>query len=159
LTRKGDWDNFVIFDRYAIVVYKEEGIFCSVNTFEGKYKAQPYLRLAGFDIDVNSLAYLRRQVMAILRSLDGKFYDIPDEEAPKYEVPREKVKELLAKAGPGPGGGPSSGPNGGPGGINAPGGAPVVINIFPPHGAGGPPPAGDSGDVDPYWYYYYWRNY
>ena len=54
--------------------------------------------------------------MAILRSLEGKFYDIPDEEAQKYEVPREQVKDLLAKAGgPPPAGGGHNGPGrGGP---------------------------------------------
>ena len=62
--------------------------------------------------------------MAILRSSDGKFYDVPDDEAHKYEVPREKVKDLLSKAGGPPSGGPGGGgPGGGrpgPGGGGAP---------------------------------------
>ena len=99
--------------------------------------------------------------MAILRSSDGKFYDVPDEEAHKYEVPREKVKDLLSKAGGPPGGG-----GGGPGrpGPHGSPNAPVVINIFPPpgggpHGAPGGPQEG--GDVDPYrwWWNNYWGNY
>lgn len=32
--------------------------------------------------------------MAILRSLDGKFFEIPDDEAKKYEMSEEKVKEM-----------------------------------------------------------------
>lgn len=33
--------------------------------------------------------------MAILSSIDGKFYDVPDEECGKYEVPADKVKGVL----------------------------------------------------------------
>jgi hypothetical protein len=106
-------------------------------------------------------------MMTILRSIDGTFYDVPDSEAEGFKVPREKVKELLAKAGgpqPGPGaggpGGAGHAPHGGP-----PPGAPVVINIFSgrPGGApsGGSPSqeGGPGGDVDPYWYYWWWRNW
>lgn len=113
--------------------------------------------------------------MAILRAMDGKFYDVPDEQAAKFEVPRDKVKELLEKSGmpaqqgaPGPGQGGQRGapPPGGP-----PAGSPVVVHIHTagtPHIQSGPPPAGQgapaagqppSGDaeVDPYWWI--WRNY
>src|ERR1700722_13422816 len=96
--------------------------------------------------------------MPVLRGMDGKFYDVPDDEANKYEVPREKVKELLSKAGGPPAGGPP--PGGGGGGRPGPQGgmphAPVVIQIFPlPGGGGGQPPGGgggaphEGGDVDP----------
>jgi hypothetical protein len=103
--------------------------------------------------------------MAILRAMDGKFYDVPDAEAAKFEVPRDKVKELLEKAGgPAPQGGPGPGPGGGGGGRGAPGGpgGQVVVQIFA-GGAGqsGPsaPPQqqGGEGDVDPYWWV--WRNF
>jgi len=102
--------------------------------------------------------------MAILRAMDGKFYDVPDAEASKFEVPRDKVKELLEKSGgPGPQGAPGGG--GGPGGgrgAGAPGGQ-VVVQIFA-QGAGQPgqsgaptaQPASEGGDVDPYWW---WRNF
>jgi hypothetical protein len=33
--------------------------------------------------------------MAILRSLDGKFYEIPDELLASYLIPADKVKERL----------------------------------------------------------------
>jgi hypothetical protein len=110
--------------------------------------------------------------------MDGKFYDLPDDEASKFEVPREKVKALLEKAGgPPPQGGPGAGPGQGPG--HAPGGGPgaggpggqVVVQIFaagagPGHGGhgghGGPsgghgqPQQQGEGDVEPYWW---WRNF
>jgi hypothetical protein len=37
--------------------------------------------------------------MAILRSLDGKFYEIPDEALSGYLIPEEKVKERLKSSG------------------------------------------------------------
>jgi hypothetical protein len=95
--------------------------------------------------------------MAILRAMDGKFYDVPDEQAKKFEVPREKVKDVLAKAGTPPGGGGRPGPRGGPPGSQ------VVIQVFP--GAGGQPAHTSShgqepGEVDPYyWWWNNWSNY
>ena len=102
--------------------------------------------------------------MPVLRGMDGKFYDVPDDEAQKFEVPREKVKELLSKAG-----GPPSG-GGGPGRPGPQSGmphSPVVIQIFPPPGTGGGAPPGgggaphEGGDVDPYWWWWnnWWGNY
>src|SRR5580698_8945249 len=105
--------------------------------------------------------------MAILRAMDGKFYDVPDEQAKGFEVPRDKVKELLEQSGgPGPQGGPGGGPGpgGGYGGPPAPGGQ-VVVQIFaggaaqggptdaPGQGGPGGPggPGGGEGDVNPYW--------
>lgn len=69
--------------------------------------------------------------MAILRSADGKFYDIPDDELSNYEVPPDQVKGLLAASGPGPGAGAGPGP--------------------------GPRPQG-GGEVQPYGYCPPWRN-
>ncbi len=123
--------------------------------------------------------------MPVLQAMDGKFYDIPDDQASQFEVPREKVKDLLEKSGvpaaqggPGPGQpqgqgqprGPGGGPNGGPG-------APppsVLVQIYgtQPTQSYGPPPGqmqqpppqqgepgqggGEGdGDVNPYWW---WRN-
>jgi hypothetical protein len=34
--------------------------------------------------------------MAILRSLDGKFYEIPDELLPRYLIPADKIKERVS---------------------------------------------------------------
>lgn len=67
--------------------------------------------------------------MAILRSVDGKFYEVPDEDLSKHELAPEKVSELMAQRGPSGGG-----------------------RIGP----GGP---GPGGDVDPYYYCWRnWRN-
>ena len=109
--------------------------------------------------------------MAILRGIDGKFYEVPDDQVASFEVPRDKVKELLEKAGgPGPQGGPGQGP-GGPGGYQGgpPPSSPIIVQIFGgssgpggPGGPGGPsgPPPGEApqgdGDVHPYWW---WRNF
>ena len=102
--------------------------------------------------------------MAILRGVDGKFYDVPDDQVAAFEVPREKVKELLEKSGApasqgAPGGGGPGGQRGAP-----PAGAPVIVQVFPGGGAPGGAPSGppgggqqgDSGDVHPYWW---WSNY
>lgn len=54
--------------------------------------------------------------MAILRSADGKFYDVPDDELANYEVPADQVKGMLGAVGPGQGPGPGPGPQGRGGG-------------------------------------------
>lgn len=99
--------------------------------------------------------------MTVLLSMEGKYYDIPDEQAATFEVPREKVRDVLAHAAPAPSaqGGPGAGraPVSGP-----PSGSPVIIQVLP-NGIRGPAPAGGhpEGEVDPYWitYYTWWRNY
>ncbi len=118
--------------------------------------------------------------MPILQAMDGRFYDVPDEQAAQYEVPRDKVKELLDKAGvPAPSSGqmPPQGPGPQGGGyptIGAPtiagpgGGPPVLVQIFgaPPQATGFAPPQagpqpgapegqGQESEVNPYWW---WRN-
>ncbi len=97
--------------------------------------------------------------MTVLRALDGKFYDVPDADAAKYEVSRENVKELLAKSGP-PAAGPGPG-QGRPGGqhMTVPGGQ-VTIQVFPAPG-GAPSRPAEGGEVDPYWWWWnnYWGNY
>ena len=81
--------------------------------------------------------------MAILRSVDGKFYEVPDDQLDKFLVPEDKVKEKLAEAGgPAPEGGA-----GGPGPMGPPpmpAGTPtILVQIFgavPGGGAGLPGP-------------------
>jgi hypothetical protein len=123
----------------------------------------------------------QENVMPILQAMDGKFYDLPDDKAAAFEVPREKVKELLEsagalapQAGPGPGAGPGGGGPGGPGG-GMPAGSPIVFQIFTqgggsalPSGGYAPPGGGgqqgENADVNPYWWWRnahwgpYWRN-
>ena len=46
--------------------------------------------------------------MAILRSMDGKFYNIPDDQLGEYEMGPDEVKDQIGSAGaqgPGPQGG------------------------------------------------------
>ena len=83
--------------------------------------------------------------MAILSSRNGKFYEAPDKDLGKYELPAEKVKEVLGEMDEGPHG-PGVEPYGAP--------AQVVIHVGG-NGAmvdGGPPPQGEGG-VQPYGYY------
>ena len=107
--------------------------------------------------------------MAILRSVDGKFYEVPDKDLAKMEIPADEVREKLGDladqagpAGPGPGAG---GPGGGGGGA----GAQVVIQIHgggDVGGAGGAdmPPGDAAGSseegVEAYgWWRNCWRNH
>lgn len=69
--------------------------------------------------------------MAILRSMDGKFYNIPDDTLGEYEMGPDEVKEQIGAAG---------GPQGGPGGPQMGGG-----------GGPGPQQRG-GGDVQPQGY-------
>ncbi|MBL8852055.1 MAG: hypothetical protein JNG89_20450 [Planctomycetaceae bacterium] len=65
--------------------------------------------------------------MAILKSADGKFYDVPDSQLGSLEIPADQVKQRLTEAGGAPEGGPGRGP--GPRGRGGP--APqVLINVY-----------------------------
>lgn len=68
--------------------------------------------------------------MAILRSSDGKFYEVPDEQLDSYEIPSEEVKSKLEDAGDMP-----AGPRGGMGPGELPPG--VVIQVYSGRGRGG----------------------
>ena len=108
--------------------------------------------------------------MPVVQSMDGKFYDIPDDQASQFEVPRERVKELLEKMGaPAPQGGPQGGGQGAPGPMQgpmqppmqdrAPGGAPgagpsVLVQIYgsqqaPAYGYAPPDAQGMQGQPPP----------
>ena len=93
--------------------------------------------------------------MAVLSSIDGKFYEIPDDVAQRYEVAADKVKEVLAKVDP-------EMAEGGPEGTRAygAGGPAVVIHVSGDGAYVEDPnePAGDGG-VEPYWGYGYRRRY
>ncbi|MBI5684344.1 MAG: hypothetical protein HZC54_04630 [Verrucomicrobia bacterium] len=95
--------------------------------------------------------------MAILQSMDGRFYQIPDEDAEKFLVPADKVEETLgamraaqpqAAAPAAAGGAPASGP------MNA--AAPSVIIVVgggEPQGmpmSGAQQPMAGSGQVQAY---------
>src|SRR5271165_3581369 len=96
--------------------------------------------------------------MAILRSLDGKFYEIPDEQVAKFLIPADKVKDKVQSA-PAEGGQPEDlGPP-------PPGGSPaIIVQIYgataPPPGGGAPAPTGApaGSEVQPYGWWNTWRN-
>jgi hypothetical protein len=86
--------------------------------------------------------------MAILRALDGTFYEIPDDQAKKYKIPEDKLKEKLGDQAPteGP---PSEGPP--ESGASGP-----LVNVQIYYTGGGPGGAGTPETaVQPY----DWRNW
>jgi hypothetical protein len=96
--------------------------------------------------------------MAILRSNDGRFYEIADDQLEDKLIPADEVKDRLGEVGVGPASGPvGPGPE-----MTIPGtGGQVVIQIFA--GSGGDPgpegPAEDAGEgeVDAHSYGWGWR--
>ena len=81
--------------------------------------------------------------MAVVRSLEGTFYDIPESELEQYKVPPDQVKGLMEAAGqkppqnPGPqqpGRGQGQGQGQGQGGT---GGSPQILVQFIMQGGGG----------------------
>lgn len=83
--------------------------------------------------------------MAILKSAEGKFYDVADDQLAGCEIPPEQVKQKLEEAGCATAGGGPRGP--------MRGGAPpqVVIQVFGgPRGGGMPAMASAGGEVAPY---------
>ena len=92
--------------------------------------------------------------MAILRSSDGKFYEVADDQLEGKLIPAEEIKEKLGNVGVGPTEGPV-GPGPGPGmGMPVPGtNGQVIIQIHTsgaPMGGGyeeGPGPE-EEGDVE-----------
>ena len=74
--------------------------------------------------------------MAIVRSLEGTFYDIPDVELGQYQVPADQVKKLMESAGGNPGSGPQQhGNHQGQGKGQTPQGAPQILVQFITAGA------------------------
>ena len=60
--------------------------------------------------------------MAILRSVDGKFYELSDDELEQYQVSEDLVSQIAQAIGGGGSGGPVGAPEAGPGGDEGPGG-------------------------------------
>ena len=103
--------------------------------------------------------------MAILRSVDGKFFEVPDDDLEKFEVPPEKVKNVLDELDQGEG--PQmAGP--GPGASQSP---QVVVHVSGGPQQGGAPMGGPEGTeqgdegVQPFhhrrrrsWWRNHWRN-
>ena len=115
--------------------------------------------------------------MAILRSLEGTFYDVPDSDLDKFTVPPDQVKNLMESAGQKPPQGPKqqqqqqqqtfqvSG--------DASRGAPQILVQFitqapaaqqqqqqqPQQQAQKPPAQGEEEKVEPQWYWVNWFNW
>ena len=102
--------------------------------------------------------------MAILRSSDGRFYDVADDQLEGKLIPAEQIKEKLGGVGVGPAEGPV-GPNPQ---MMVPGtGGQVVIQIYTSGGDNGggyegPQSEGGEGDVEAHGYCWrrnYFSNY
>ncbi len=100
--------------------------------------------------------------MAVVRSLEGTFYDVPDSELERYKVPDDQAKCLMESPGMkmmNPGQQPSGG---------APGGSPQILVQFITQGPPQQVQQGQEGQeaVEPQWYHHhhhwhrwYWVNW
>ena len=101
--------------------------------------------------------------MAVVRSLEGTFYDIPDSQLDRYKVPADKVKGLMEAAGQQA----PSNPGQQPAGQSRPtGGTPQILVQFIINGSGTPQqgqtqaaPAEGEEKVEPQWYWINWANW
>ncbi len=115
--------------------------------------------------------------MAIVRGVDGTFYEVPDDQLAHFKIPEDKLKEKLGSQAPTEGAPPQEGPP------HEGGGAPTspLVNVAiyyagqggmstPPPGGGAPAGSSTEGAVQPYdwrnwrnwrnWYNWYnWRNW
>ena len=109
--------------------------------------------------------------MAIVRTVDGTFYDVPDSELEQYKVPPDQVKGLMEGAGQKLPSGPQQQQSGKPNGEAAPG-SPQILVQFIVQGSGAQQPAAsqkpqappaDEEKVEPqnfYWVNWYnWANW
>ena len=108
--------------------------------------------------------------MAVVRSLEGTFYDIPDSELEQYKVPADQVKGLMEAAGQKPPSNPGPQQAGqGQGQGQGQGGSPQILVQFITQGAGAgqqqkqPQAAqqagGEEEKVEPQWYWINWANW
>ncbi|MGC9965003.1 MAG: hypothetical protein ABSE08_06335 [Syntrophobacteraceae bacterium] len=107
--------------------------------------------------------------MAVVRSLEGTFYDIPDSELEQYKVPADQVKSLMEASGQKPPQNPAQqqGQQGQQGQGKATGGSPQILVQFitqapatpQPKQGQAPPPAGEEEKVEPQWYWVNWANW
>ena len=113
----------------------------------------------------------KERIMAVVRSLEGTFYDIPDSELEQYKVPADQVKGLMEAAGqklpPSPGPATTGEPGPGPGRSRR---WIAASDPCPVHNAGPrrrspqqrqPQAAQAEGEekVEPQWYWINWANW
>jgi hypothetical protein len=110
----------------------------------------------------------KEEIMAVVRSLEGTFYDIPEGKLEKFKVPADQVKGLMDAAG-------QQMPQNPPQqqtqmGQQATGGQPQILVQFITQSAGGSltqgqpqgaPAEGEEEKVEPQWYRYryWWANW
>ncbi|MGI9385616.1 MAG: hypothetical protein ACR2PO_20900 [Methyloligellaceae bacterium] len=89
--------------------------------------------------------------MAILRSVDGKVYEIPDDNLSQFELPEELVSQISGAMDPGSKAGPIPQERAGPGDGSPPGGSAAPDEGPPPDSVSGPDagPSQAEGDDGP----------
>jgi hypothetical protein len=109
--------------------------------------------------------------MAVVRSLEGTFYDIPDSELEQYKVPADQVKSLMDAAGQKPPQNPGQQQMPQGQGKSTGGGSPQILVQFITQAPGAPqqqqqqqgqaPPPAEGGEekVEPQWYWVNWANW
>ncbi len=108
--------------------------------------------------------------MAVVRSLEGTFYDIPEGELEGFKVPADKVKGLMEASGQKAQQNPGPQQGGGRGQQQGAGGQPQILVQFivqsqggsqqqgqQPQGQGAP--AEGEEKVEPQWYWINWYNW
>ncbi len=106
--------------------------------------------------------------MAVVRSLEGTFYDIPESELEEFKVPADKVKGLMEAGGQKLPQGP--GPQQGGKSRQGAGGQPQILVQFIVQSPGGvqqqgqqqqpqEAPAEGEEKVEPQWYWINWANW
>jgi hypothetical protein len=94
--------------------------------------------------------------MAILRALDGTFYEIPDDQVERFKIPEDQLKDKLGAQAPA-GGGPEEEPPPSQGGGT---GSPLVnVQIYHMGGGPGSAPGGAQGGGEMAVQPYDWRNW
>jgi hypothetical protein len=113
--------------------------------------------------------FRKEKIMAVVRSLEGTFYDIPDSELDQYKVPADQVKGLMEAAGQKPpqSPGPQQASQGQGQGGGAGGSQPQILVQFITQAPGGAPQqrqpqaaqAEGEEKVEPQWYWINWANW
>jgi hypothetical protein len=110
----------------------------------------------------------KKEIMPVVRSLEGTFYDIPEGELESYKVPADKVKGLMEAAGQKMPQNPGQQPAGGAQQKGGGGGQPQILVQFIVQSPGGsgqqqgqPQQAAAEGEekVEPQWYWINWANW
>jgi len=104
--------------------------------------------------------------MAVVRSLEGTFYDIPESELEQYKVPADQVKGLMEAAGQKVPSNPGQQPAQSQFQAGGSSGSPQILVQFIVQGQGAAQqrqpqaaPAEGEEKVEPQWYWINWANW